>query len=487
MMKKYLGYIYLLLGLIAMTLSNGVYLNGYAALIFPLLLLMAIDNMRPIKAFILVTLGAGVANMISFYNVVPDIGIPIIKWMPVFAGSTYGMIFLLQNFYFKRTDSFSATLILPSLYALLDFANAYFNPFGTFGVLGYSQHNILPIAQLASVVGTIGLTFMIVWFGSVIYWMIKHNKFRSFNRYNIGAAIVIIAILTFGILRLLMVDKTNMVRISGLHTLDRSIQETANLFTNFESNPDAFQERSLDNVRRIMELTRKEAKEGAEIVNHAEATIVISFDQKDTILNQLKKLADEQDITLVTTLYILHEPSQNHENVLYIIGDDGDILLHHYKYGGNSFEGTVKGDGILQAVNTENGTLSGIICWDKDFPYVVDQIGSLDVDTLFIPSADWKEISPYHTIVGNFRGIEHGTNVVTQTVNGMSMIADYTGRVIKEMDHFKNDEWIIRGQLPVHGVKTLYSSIEKYIIIFIFMALIYAQFSLLRKKNYNKE
>ncbi len=482
-MKKYIAYIYLLTGFIMMILSNGKYLYGIAAFIFPIFLLLAIENMKPLKAALLILLTTSIANSISFYHMLPDIGIPLLNWIPAMAGGTLALPFIAQHFAFKRSKAFSATIILPSLYALIDYVNAYFNPFGSFGILGYSQHNFLIVAQLASVVGTVGLTFVITWFGSVLYWLIKNHKNNLINRYSVGFLTTIGIVLIFGSIRLYSVDRSHSYTVSGLHTLDRTVQETADLFSYFENNPEEFKEKSEENLEKALKLTRQEAEKGAQVVAHSEATLVVSYEQKDLVLEKISKLADEEDIIIVTTLYVLNRPPNKHENVLYIINDNGTIMIEHYKYGGNMFEGSVEGNRVLKAADTKYGILSGIICWDKDFPQTVSQIGTLNVDSLFIPSADWKEISPYHAIVGTFRGIENGSNVITQTVNGMSMIVDYSGQVVSEMDHFTNTTWINRGQLPIKGVNTVYTYIGNYVIWIIMSILLYSFIKLFINKN----
>lgn len=482
-MKKNIYYIYLLLGFTTMVLSNGKYLYGISAFIFPIFLLLAIENMKPLKAVLLMVLTTSIANSISFYNMLPDIGMPLLNWIPAMAGGTLALPFIVQYFTFKKSKSFSTTLILPGLYTLIDYANATFNPFGSFGVLGYSQHNFLVVAQLASIVGAVGLTFIIIWFGSAFYWMIKNRKYKSRNRYLLGFIIVTVMVLIFGGMRLYSVDMSSSYSVSGLHTLDRTVQETADLFSNFENDPEEFKVKSEENIEKVLELTRQEASNGAQVVSHGEATLVVSYEQKDSTLKRISKLADEEDIVIVTTLYVLNNPPNKHENVLYTVDNNGTIMTEHYKYGGNVFEGSVEGDRILQAADTKYGTLSGIICWDKDFPQTVNQVGDLNVDSLFIPSADWKEISPYHTIIGTFRGIENGSNVITQTVNGMSSIVDYTGRVINEMDHFTNTIWINRGQLPVKGVRTIYTYICDYVIWIVILILLYSFTQLFSNKK----
>ncbi len=482
-MKKNISCIYLLLGFIAMVLSNGKYLYGIFAFMFPIFLLLAMENMKTLKAVLLIFLATSIANSISFYNMLPDIGMPLFNLIPAIAGGTLATPFIAQHFAFKRSKALSATLILPGLYTLIDYANANFNPFGSFGILGYSQHNFLVVAQLASVVGAVGLTFVITWFGSVFYWIIKNRKHKLDNLYSVGFLTVIVIIIIFSSIRLYSVDRSDLYSVSGLHTLDRTVQETADLFSDFKNNPESFKEKSEGNLEKVLELTKQEALNGAHVVAHSEATIVVSYEQRKSTLEKISKLADEEDITIVTTLYVLNNPPNKHENVLYIISDNGTIMMEHYKYGGNAFEGSVEGNKVLQAADTKYGTLSGIICWDKDFPQIVKQAGHLDVDSLFIPSADWKEISPYHAIVGTFRGLENGSNVVTQTVNGTSMIVDYTGQVVSEMDHFTNTIWINRGQLPIKGVNTVYTYIGDYVIWIVISMLLYSFIKLFINRN----
>lgn len=482
-MKKYLPYLYALVGFATMTLSNGKYLYGLAAFVFPLFLLLATEKMRPRLAIPLLLLITSAANTLSFHNMLPDVGMPILKWLPAMAGATLALPFIAQYLAFRRSTAFSTTLLLPAIYTLLDFGNALFNPFGSFGVLGYSQHNILVVAQLASIVGAVGLTFVIMWFGTAMYWLIRTNNWRRVNRYSSSVAILVVVIFLFGSIRLTYSTAGDTYAVSGLHTLDRTVQETADLFTAFETDPASFLRISEVNIQQVLDMTETEAQNGAAVVSHAEATLVLSAGQKDDVLGRISKLAVKERITIVTTMYVLMEPPKKHENVLYIVGPDGTLLTEHYKYGGNAFEGSVKGSGVIQAATTPSGTLSGIICWDKDFPQIVNQVGRLGVDTLFIPSADWKEISPYHTIVGTFRAIENGSNAVTQTVNGMSMIVDYTGRVITTMDHFTQSTWVMRGDLPVKGRSTLYTHLSPYLLYAVLAALLAGLLGLRRKKD----
>lgn len=456
----------LVIGIITMILSNGKFLMWWAAFLFPIALLLSYDDNRKVRSIILLLLATTFANGISFFNMLPDVGIPFLKYLPFMAGTTAAIPFILQLRAFEKSQKFIATLILPATYALMDSLNASFNPFGSFGVLGYSQHGNLPFAQLASVVGVIGLTFFITWFGSIVVWMIKNKKFK-----REAAVFIVIScmILAFGLYRLQMDKDTDFYQVSGIHTLDRTIDETANLFSSFNDNRENFEAVSLDNLHHLLNLSHEEVNKGAEVISHAEATIVVSQTSKNKFLNILSEFAIKHEVMLISPMYVITEADEKDENVLYIIDTDGKIVLEHYKYGGNMFENSMPGDKILKSVDSDYGKLSAIICWDKDFPNIVSQVGRMKTDTLFIPSADWKEISPYHTIIGTFRGLENGANVVTQTINGMSMIVNYKGQILSEMDHFETSKWVMSGKLPVKGSKTIYPYIQKWMNIFIFL------------------
>ena len=463
MKKRYSQVFIFIFAIVTMGLSNGKYLFAPAAFIFPILFMLSFDSDHFKRSSILLFIGLGLGNAISFHGMLPDVGIAYLKILPFMAGSLMAPAFILQMYAFRRSSSYQMIFILPCLYALMDLLNAKLNPFGGFGLLGYSQHSFLPLAQSASILGAIGLTFLIMIFASSGFWLLKQDRFTHMNRAFAIYMGLIVMVLGYGAIRLTLPDQSETYAVSGIHTLDRTVDETADLFSDYSTNPQRFIESSYENLSEILSKTEKEAQLGAQLVSHAEATIVLSNENKEEGIERIRNTAKSEKIIIVTTLYVLNPPPQKNENLLMIINETGEVVLEHYKYGGNVFEGSVKGSEIIKVTTSSVGNLSGIICWDKDFPSIVAQAGRLNANTLFIPSADWEALSPYHSIVGSFRGLENGSNVVTQTVNGMSMIVDYKGRVVSEMDHFTNDDWVNRGVLPIRTSRTLYPHIEPYL------------------------
>jgi apolipoprotein N-acyltransferase len=152
------------------------------------------------------------------------------------------------------------------------------------------------------------------------------------------------------------------------------------------------------------------------------------------------------------------------ENRLIIIDPTGKIVINHLKYGATSIDNIAQGEGILQMVDTPYGTLSGIICYDADFPMTVNQVGRNGADILFLPNGDPNvAVTQLHAQQAIFRSIENGVSLVRQDGRrGWSIATDPYGRILAAVDNLKTSERVMVAQVPTHRVFTLYSIIGDY-------------------------
>jgi apolipoprotein N-acyltransferase len=116
-------------------------------------------------------------------------------------------------------------------------------------------------------------------------------------------------------------------------------------------------------------------------------------------------------------------------------------------------------DGRIKSVETPFGKVAGVVCFDMDFPGLLKQARVQRADIMLVPSNDWKAIDPWHSHMARFRGIEQGFNMVRHVSNGLSLAADYQGRVLKSMDHFTSVDRVLISHVPTRGVRTVYSRI----------------------------
>ncbi len=452
----------LLFGTMFLFFSNGRWCFALAAWLYPLFLLRYTRQQKPLKCFLVTSILFSVCSQIAFLKFTSSNPASILYYLPAFLGPIYGLLFTLDSVMYHRLKSVVSTLVFPLSYVAVEFLLTLVNPLGNTGMLAYSQYQVLPVMQLASITGTFGITFLIVWFGSFVNWIYDNIKnFDTIKRPVILYLILMISVFTFGSLRLILPDSNQgTVRIAGVHVFDLRGQEGQAVMTAASNDFDRFIEMSSDIQSRLFEVTQREAQAGAKIVVWSEISPPVAKKDELKLLEKAKKQAKELGIYLVICPYVV-SPEAIDENKLYIFSPEGKLVIEHYKYGGNLIEGTVRGTGILQTVDTPYGRLSGVICWDQDFPVVMRQAGQNDVDIMLAPTADWKEIDPLHSMVGMTRAIENGYSLFRQDVNGLSIAVNPQGETLAKMDHYisSGSEWTMVAEVPINGVSTLYPAI----------------------------
>lgn len=489
----------LLVGACFFYFSNGRYSFTLAAWLFPIFFLQVSRKEKKIYSYLFIPLIIGVCCQLAFWKFTYDNPSSILFFLPFILGLPMGFIFFLDKLLYSKNKGFTATLIFPLLYTSFDFLLNLFNPFGTLGILGYSQFDFLAFSQLASITGMWGLTFMITWLGSVIYWVLENYSLKE--KIKQGVIIyssILILILVYGIIRLNMPLNNSTVKIAGIHCQDKRVE--GEKLNELLEKRDTINFKTLSNtiINRLIQETIKQSNAGAKIVVWSEISSKILKRDEDSLIYVFKNLVRQQEIYLVATPYIIATNSslsfsqndteksvtanKKSENKALLFSPNGDLVLTHYKYGGNFMEGTVQGDKIIKAINTEYGKLSAIICWDGDFPSIVKQVGKLQSDILIIPASDWEQIDPIHSYVAIFRGIENGCSVIRQTRNGLSIMTDPGGKIISQMDHFKNTTWVTTGQVPDKKWFTLYPIIGDLFGWLSFLGLFYFVFKTLTKQ-----
>jgi apolipoprotein N-acyltransferase len=452
-MKK--QWLLLIPGIICLYFSNGRFATPLAAWLFPLFLLSVSRHRNSRFTGLIFPLVVGITLQAAFWNFTSSNQSSILFYIPFFAGFLYGFVFFADRLLYRQSSSFAATLFFPLMYTVVDFGNGLFNPFGTTGVLGYSQFGFLPFAQLASITGMWGLTFVITWFGSVLHWGLTNPIHKT--KKGIGVySFTLFAILVFGFIRLSIPLNSNTVKVAGLHTTDKERDGKAFWEALAKKDTLSFNKASIDQITNLTTATTEQAHKGARVVLWSEVSPVILKSKEDILKTYLADLAASLKIYLIANPYVATIDDTKPENKIWMFSPKGELIFTHYKYGGNFIEGSVEGDKKLKTVSTPHGIISGVICWDADFPSVIKQTGKLKADIVFNPASDWSEIDPIHTSVAVFRAIENGCSWVRQTRNGLSIITDPRGKTISRMDHFEQISWINTGDVPTKKLPTFY-------------------------------
>lgn len=447
----------LLFGSLLLYFSNGSICFSIATWLFSIPFILVSRREKGLFSFLVIPFIFGVVSQLSFWKFTYDNTRSVLFYIPFLAGIYYGYVFYIDAIIYQKIKGFAATLIFPLVYTSFEFLLSLFNPFGTAGLLGYTQLDFLAFSQLASLTGMWGMTFMITWFGSLIFWLFD-NRFKWKKRL-IGGLIyfsLLTSILVYGVVRIKMPLQNSFVRISGIHTHDKVVEGEKMNFVLSNKDTTRFKEISNSIISRLIKETKAEAKNKSKIIVWSEISTLILDKDEDSLVNVFRTLAKEEKIYLLTNPFSIGTNAAISENKILFFSPNGELLSKHIKYGGNFLEGTLEGNKTINTSVTLYGNLASLICWDADFPAIVKQVAKSNADVLLIPASNWKEISPLHTNVAVFRGIENGCSIVRQTRNGLSIITDPRGKIISQMDHFATNSWIMSGDVPNKKIWTLY-------------------------------
>jgi apolipoprotein N-acyltransferase len=456
MNNKSLRYLYLALAAILGLFVGGKWNFPLAAWIIPIFVMRFFrESDRAGRNFLLLWIVSAIPTIISWQGATFMSKIHPLAEVGFFLLTTpLGLLpYVIDRIYYRRFGSTAwLTLIFPIANTAMDFFSASGSPFGTFGAMAYSQRDFLPAMQIASVTGLWGVTFVMSWFASLVnhFW----DKKPAPLSWTFAGSLALILSLSLG-RTLLSAQPEQTAQIAGFSLPAGKLLEVMNQFS--DGNEAVISDLHADELNQIRLL----AEDGANIVVLQEGAGMGSSEQVAKLIADASALAKEKNIYIVLPVFDFGKTPA--ENVVHIIDPNGEIMLTHVKYGGNDFEGSLKGDGVLQTIDTPYGKLSAVICWDADFPTVIKQAGEQDVDLLFVPANDWREVKDIHAGMATFRAVENGMSIFRQTGEGVSVVTNAYGKVINHVDTFEDNGSGFAGiqnvQTPIGSVNTLYPSV----------------------------
>jgi len=461
-MNKNLRYLWLILATVIGFFVGGKWNIPFLAWIAPIFLIRFFrDSEKAGRNFLLMWLAYTVVGFVSWSGATALSQISPVAEPILFLITTLISLlpYVVDRIYYRRfASSFWLTLVFPVVFTAVDFFSTNGSPFGSFGAASYSQSGFTSAMQVASVTGLWGIPFMIGWFVSLVNY-VWESGFK-FTRLALTSFGLLALILGLGFSRTLINSQPEQTAVvAGFSLPDGKFRE---VIVKLQSGDEAGFRQIVDELHtEQLNQIRAMAQQGADIVSLQEGAGIGMTDQVEKLIADTSVVAQEEDIYVILPTVDLEKSPP--ENVVHIIDSNGDVAMSHVKYGGSMFEGSLPGNGVLQSVDTPYGKLSAVICWDADFPDVVQQVGEQNVDLLFVPSNDWLEIKDIHHSMAAFRAVENGVSIFRQTGQGISSARDIYGREINHVDTFAENTTGFTGiqmvEMPIGSVNTPYTSL----------------------------
>jgi apolipoprotein N-acyltransferase len=425
-------------------LSNG--LSGhffYLLWLAPVPLLVLSFSISPKHLFVISFLSYLIGKLSWFYYLETVAGKLPALIFTVLLPLIFALLVNITQRTIKKFDSWLAVFTFPIFVTAFEWIMIHFSYDGSASSIAYTQMDFLPIIQIASITGILGITFIITLIPSVLsfIWHYRQNT-RELISLSITFSIIIFSVLCFGTYR--VYNQTNSEFITaGLIVLDEKRIES----DNFKST-----------IRRINEYAKEInllSQKGVEVVVLPEKIVGINS-QTDSILKSTFAFTAKQNKVFIVLGYA-NLTNEKEYNSSLIINPNGEILLDYNKkflvkgYEDNFTSGNQLG--IFKINGIKAGTA---ICKDLDYPNYIRNYGKNKVNILCVPAYDFIVDDWLHSRMAILRNIENGFSQIRTARLGRLTISDSYGRVNFEAVVQNGENAKLIGKVPIKSTETIY-------------------------------
>ena len=201
------AYIWLLVNALA-SLFSGRWTFFLATWIGPIFGLRFLRSKKAGRGILLFIIATYIPVVISWYGMTAfQMPIyPIFMLLNVVIASLPYMFdrWLTPRFAKDGRTPFIASLIFPLAVTAIEYFSMTGGPLGSFGAQAYTQYDFLVFAQLASLTGMWGITFLVSWFASLVNWAWERGfQWQQVKSGAIPYAVIMLLVCVYGSVRLL--------------------------------------------------------------------------------------------------------------------------------------------------------------------------------------------------------------------------------------------------------------------------------------------
>ncbi len=337
----------------------------------------------------------------------------------------------------RRGRTPAAILAPPALWVGLEYAFATASPDGAFWSLAYTQADVLPVIQLASLTSYLGVTFLLLVVQTAVVVAVRRGSAGLARWRPIGAvAAGLAAVAGYGLVQLARPADGPVERIAVIAQPGRG--DHLDVATPAgEALLDAY-----------LAQIRAATGAGATAVVLPEAVLVADAGTLDGVTGALAAAARDGGATIVFGVAVRHG-----HNTAQIVTPDSVTAYHKqhllftepYRPG----TGTVFGPGRPWGV---------AICKDLDFPELARSYRAGGAQLLLVPAWDVGRDAWLHSRMAVMRGVENGMPIVRSGRDGALTVSDAAGRVLAEARTGGSGFATVTYDLPVAPRSTVYTS-----------------------------
>jgi len=346
---------------------------------------------------------------------------------------------------FLRVSAWQAALIFPTLWVTYEFVSERLSPHSTFGNISYSQMNLLPLLQIASVTGIWGISFCLFLFGATVSVLLSGDRVSGKRGWLALATFVWLAlVIGLGGWRLLSYDPTQNTVLVGLVASDLP----QNLIT-------VKPEDTIGLMHSYANQAQALAAQGAKLVVIPEKVALLFDSELPEVDSMFREAAQKSDAEIVVG--VIHPTKDLKWNEARLYTPSGEIRTYEKHHMLPEFESDLTPGTGRTEWNESSGRWGMEICKDMDFPKPSREYGKDDTALLIVPAWDFVLDGWLHGRMAILRGVESGFTIARSPKQGVLTVSDDTGRVLAQRTTGAEPFTSLIAAAPVHHSDTIYA------------------------------
>jgi apolipoprotein N-acyltransferase len=424
------------------------------------------------QAFAIAFLSFFIGRLSWFSYLFMVLPLPLVIIYTLFFPLVFALIMLPVRRIVRQRAIWPAALAFPVFWTAFEYLTFLFAGDGTIASLATTQTNFLPLIQIASVTGILGISFLLSMVPSVIAVFIYFHRHRrdSGNGFLIPVTIIVmIFVIGGGLIRMSMIRNAQVVNERsrnlpiGMVTIDESAYQNvydpnaAHEWRIAQQYLHTINELAVSGFGPVAGPGADPLSTGARVILLPEKAIPLTDTTETPILHAFADAAAALKITLIVGLTRIYK--DHLENRSLVIASDGRQIADYQKvnlFEGERFDKVLPGHAIC--LFELDGVASGTaICKDMDYDGFIRQYGARHVSVLYAPAWDFTRDGWLHARVAILRSVENGFYLVRNARQGRLTISDPCGRILLEGNCENKLGAATAGKIGPAASRTLYS------------------------------
>lgn len=324
----------------------------------------------------------------------------------LFYAITFCLQIMIYRWICQHYHHFLSIFVYPCIIVLSETLWGSFSTNGSLHAIATSQIKFLPIMQVASITGYLGISFLVSLFSSSIafsVYCLRDKRATSISGIVI-MGLIEIAALGFGFVRLMHPAISPTIKVGFVspaqHTLFSQDQQA------------------------VVALKQR----GAELIVFPEKSFFITASNRDSLKQKLSQIAAHNQILLCVGVDLIH--SFGKYNMAWVFDHNGKFVGRYTKshFMPEKEAGYLSGQTSL-ILPTQFGRIGITIGQDLNFTNPAKKYGQQNVGLVLVPA---QTDQPYNTLPASaiIRGIENGFSIARIETSGLITVSDQYGHIL---------------------------------------------------------